>query len=492
MTLELVHEYQPTQSAQGHPFMSGPFTPNYREVNATDLTVIGDIPRRLNGVYLRNGQNAPVIQRLGVYHAFDGDGMLHMMSFRDGRCEYRNRLIPTKGFMEEMQAGEALYGGLIDNPRLSKRPGWGARGGLKDTSATDVIVHAGRALTMFYQCGEPYRLDARSLAFEGTSPWGEQVLADGGLSAHGKVDLATGDLLFFNYGKQAPYMHYGEVDRHDRLVHYVPVPLPGPRLPHDMAFTANYAVLNDFPLHWDEALLAQGRHKLTYDPGKPSRFAVVPRRHAPQIGIRWFEASSTYVLHWLNAWEEDDEIVLHGYHQKTPMPRGGDDNTGNTLGPERYGPTIFEWRLNLRTGKTHERRLDERYLEFGMINAEYLGKPYRYSYNMIAHPGAFLFDGILRYDHRTGQSQQYLFGEGRFGSESPMAPCHDARFEDDGYVVSFVTDMSADRSECVILDARDIGAGPVARILLPHRIGSGTHSCWADEREIRSTWAGPA
>jgi carotenoid cleavage dioxygenase len=127
-----------------------------------------------------------------------------------------------------------------------------------------------------------------------------------------------------------------------------------------------------------------------------------------------------------------------------------------------------------------------------MINAEYLGKPYRYSYNMIAHPGAFLFDGILRYDHRTGQSQEYLFGEGRFGSESPMAPCHDARFEDDGYVVSFVTDMGADRSECVILDARDIGAGPVARILLPHRIGSGTHSCWADEREIRSTWAGPA
>ena len=44
------------------------------------------------------------------------------------------------------------------------------------------------------------------------------------------------------------------------------------------------------------------------------------------------------------------------------------------------------------------------------------------------------------------------------------------------------------------LDARppDAIAGPVARILLPHRIGSGTHSCWADEREIRSTWAGPA
>lgn len=124
-----------------------------------------------------------------------------------------------------------------------------------------------------------------------------------------------------------------------------------------------------------------------------------------------------------------------------------------------------------------------------MVNAEYLGKPYRYSYNMIAHPGSFLFDGILRYDHTTGQSQEYLFGEGRFGSESPMAPCHDAQAEDDGYVVSFVTDMNTDRSECVVLDASNLAAGPVARILLPHRISSGTHSCWADDREIRSDWS---
>ena len=72
-------------------------------------------------------------------------------------------------------------------------------------------------------------------------------------------------------------------------------------------------------------------------------------------GIRWFEASPTYVLHWLNAWEEGDEIVMHGYHQKSPMPEKGYDNSGNTLGPGRYGPTIYEWRLNLRTGQTHER-----------------------------------------------------------------------------------------------------------------------------------------
>jgi carotenoid cleavage dioxygenase-like enzyme len=109
---------------------------------------------------------------------------------------------------------------------------------------------------------------------------------------------------------------------------------------------------------------------------------------------------------------------------------------------------------------------------------------------MLAHPGSFLFDGIMRYDHTTGQSQEYLFGESRFGSESPMAPCNDSQAEDDGYVVSFVTDLQADRSECLVLDARQLDAGPVARIILPHRISSGTHSCWADAREIETDWPG--
>lgn len=484
MQLDLIDRIQPTLVPGDHPFMTGPFRPNYDEVNATELEVEGRIPERLAGVYLRNTQN-PVHQPRGTYHPFDGDGMLHALRFDRGRCEYRNRFVRTQGFREEQQAGRALYAGLIDSPRLAERPGWGARGGLRDTAATDVIVHAGMALATFYQCGEPYRLDPVTLQDLGVSAWGREVLPHGGISAHPKVCPVSGDLLFFNYSKQAPYMHYGEVDAQDRLVHYVPVPLPGPRLPHDMVFTANFAILDDFPLHWDESLLAQGKHKLVYDGQRPSRFAVVPRRHAPQTGIRWFEAEPTYVLHWLNAWEEGDQIVMHGYHQATPMPPAGYDNRGQTLGPERYGPTLHEWRLDLRTGRSTERQLDPRLLEFGMINARYWGRPYRYSYNMIAHPGSFLFDGILRYDHRTGESQRWLFGEGRYGSESPMAPCHDAQAEDDGFVVSFVTDMQRDRSECLVLDARDLAAGPVARIFLPHRISSGTHACWADASEFR-------
>ncbi len=56
--------------------------------------------------------------------------------------------------------------------------------------------------------------------------------------------------------------------------------------------------------------------------------------------------------------------------------------------------------------------------------------------------------------------------------------------EDDGYLVSFVTDVGENRSECVVVDAKDIEAGPGCRIILPHRISSGTHACWAGRDQL--------
>jgi carotenoid cleavage dioxygenase-like enzyme len=39
--------------------------------------------------------------------------------------------------------------------------------------------------------------------------------------------------------------------------------------------------------------------------------------------------------------------------------------------------------------------------------------------------------------------------------------------------------MNRDLSECLIFDAANIGDGPIARVRLPERVSSGTHSTWA-------------
>ncbi|MDQ3579251.1 MAG: carotenoid oxygenase family protein [Actinomycetota bacterium] len=467
-----------------HPYRSGPWRPQTVERSTDEPEIIGEIPADLDGVYLRNTEN-PVHPAVADYHPFDGDAMVHVVGFRDGKAFYRNRFVRTDGFVAEQRAGGPLWAGLAERPENAPRQdGWGARGGLKDASSTDVVVHAGVALTSFYQCGELYRLDPLTLDTLGKSTWDGQFPSSG-VSAHPKVDDATGELLFFNYGKEEPYLHYGVVDADNRLAHYVDVPLPGPRLPHDMAFTENYAILNDAPLFWRPELLAKGAHVARFHRDMPLRLGVIPRRGGSDE-VMWFEAESTFVLHFVNAYEEGDEIVLDGFFQGNPEGRdgvfAGDSRYAKmfrTLSLDGMQTRLHRWRLNLRTGRTTEERLTDTITEFGMINSAHVGRPYRYVYASTGEPGWFLFDGFVKHDLRTGKEERYRYGDGVFGSETAVAPRVGATHEDDGYLITMTTDMNADRSECLIFDTTRVGDGPVARVRLPERVSSGTHSCWA-------------
>lgn len=469
--------------SDAHPYRTGAWRPNAVEYDATDLDVIfGEVPRDLDGVYLRNTEN-PVFEAVeGRYHPFDGDGMLHSVHFHEGRADYRNRFVRTRGLAAELEAGRALWAGILESPEKSERDGWGARRGMKDASSTDVAFHRGNALTSFYQCGDLYQLDPVTLEQRGPVTWNGRFPADVGVSAHTKVDERTGELLFFNYGKDAPFMHYGVVDREGELSHYVPVPLPGPRLPHDMAFSENFVIVNDFPLFWDPALLEKNVHRGRYYPELPSRFGVLPRRGRAE-DIQWFEAAPTYVLHFVNAWEEGDEIVLDGYHQEEPMQRRRDGEPAfmpflRSLDMNELKTRLHRWRFDRKTGKTKEERLDDAISEFPSMRADAAGKKHRFVHAMTGEPGWFLFNGLVRHDMSTGAKQTYRFPAGVFASESPMAPRPGSRAEDDGWVVTFVSDMNTDTSECQVFDAAAIDRGPICRLRLPERISSGTHACW--------------
>ncbi|TRW15262.1 carotenoid oxygenase family protein [Glacieibacterium frigidum] len=481
MQVEKLPPIKSTLQPSNHPYLTGAWTPLFEEVNAVDLDVIeGTIPTDIDGIYLRNTENQ-VHQPLGRHHPFDGDGMIHQISFKDGVATYRNRFIRTRGFEAEQIAGAALWGGLMDGPNVSKRPGFGAHGGLKDTASTDVVVHAGKAIATFYQCGEGYVLDPETLESEGVAPW---VPLDG-ISAHPKVDEATGELMFFNYSKHAPYMHYGVVDAAGKLTNYIPVPLPGPRLPHDMIFSQNWSILNDLPVFWDQELLKNRNvHAVRLHEDVPARFALVPR-HGRTEDIRWFEAAPTYVLHFLNAYEEGDEVVVDGYFQTNPTPKpladaGAHGHLMAYLDQHSMETRLHRWRFNLADGTTKEERLDDRTVEFGMINQKFSGRKYRYVYSTLAKPGWFLFEGFVKHDLDTGEAIEVRLNQGRYASEAPFAPRIGATDEDDGYIVSFIIDENRGTSECILIDAKRFADGPVCRIALPHKISSGTHAHWVD------------
>lgn len=476
-------------AADDHPYRTGAWRPSFNEWDADELEVVeGRIPDELDGVYLRNTEN-PVMPALGRYHPFDGDGMLHAIRFAGGKASYRNRFVRTAGLAAELEAGAPLWAGLIDSPASSLREGWGARGRMKDASSTDVVVHAGKAITTFYQCGDAYEHDPVTLAPLGTARWDGQFPA-WGISAHPKLDEHTGELMWFAYSKEAPYLRYGVLDAAGRLTHETAVPLPGPRLPHDMAFTEHFSILNDFPLFWDPALLAQGVHRPRLYKDMPSRFAILPR-HGRADDVQWFEAAPTYALHFANAYEAGDEIILDGFSQADPLPRAepADGPYGPLkklvdMGAMRCRP--WRWRFDRKTGRTHEEPLGDLCCEFPTINGRFAGRPYRYMVTATARPGWFIFDGLVRHDLHTGVTQRFQFPDGVYASEAPIAPRADGTAEDDGWIVSFVGDETRDRSECWIFDAARLSEGPIARVALPERIASGTHACWASAAQLRT------
>ncbi len=461
-----------------NPYIEGPYAPIFNEIEAHDLEVIGEIPKDLNGVYVRNGPN-PRYPTKGRHHWFDGDGMLHAVHFEDGRASYRNRYIHTDAYQRETEAGDGLWYGLMEpaihNPRDMP---------IKDTANTDLIYHNGQLLALWYLAGQPYALDPRTLETIGPETFNGKLEIN--VSAHAKVDYQTGEAFFFDQSFAPPYLSYGVADANGELVHAVPIEVPGPRQPHDMAITENHAILMDLSLFADPEALRAGRYKVSFHEDIPSRFGVIPRRGGPDE-IRWFDALPCYIYHVVNAWEEGEEVILVGCRVKNPEPEGRFPGTlGRMLAFLRLDAQLYEWRFNMRTGQTKERALCGDNTEFPTIDARRTGRKSRYSFNVhLSDDPTLFFDGIFKYDLENDTRQEHWFGEGRVGSEAPLAPRPGATEEDDGYLVSFVHDLREDRSEVVILDASDLEAPPIGRVLLPQRVPLGFHAVWVPQEDLR-------
>ena len=71
--------------------------------------------------------------------------------------------------------------------------------------------------------------------------------------------------------------------------------------------------------------------------------------------------------------------------------------------------------------------------------------------------------------------------KGGMGSEPVFVKDPSGKAEDDGWVLSYVYQPEADKSEVVIIDSRAFEEGPVARIHLPVRVPYGFHGNWVPD-----------
>lgn len=466
-----------------NPYLHGPYTPVVSEITAVDLEVVaGEIPEDLYGAYMRNGPN-PVLAPRGLYHWFDGDGMVHAVYFRDRRASYIRRWVRTRALREEIARGTVTLSGIMGPFDLSlAAEGERARNTdyCKDTANTTLTLHDGKVLAHWYNAGATYALDPLTLDTAGEEDFGGAIEAT--LNAHPKVDPRTGELLDYDYGDFKPYLTYYVIGADGRLKHKTRVELPGPRLPHDTTITPNYTILHDFPLYHDVEVLRRTGHRVVqFHREVPSRFGVIPR-YGTQAQVKWFEFEPGYVLHMVNAWEDGEWITMDGCFQPDPAIRRdpAEGELGSMLAYLRYRGHLRRWRMNLRTGEGREEQLDDLNVEFCLPDIDLYGVRSRYSYHQRIPTDlqTLAFDALVKYDHERGTRELYEYPKGWYPSEAPFAKSTRGGAEDRGYVITVATHAKDYAAEAWIFDAQRIGAGPIARVRLPGRVPVGFHAAW--------------
>ena len=460
-------------NAAGQPFLAGNLFPVADELDVADCAVTGELPAGLVGSFVRNGPN-PMFEPLGKYHMFDGDGMLHAITFGDGRADYRNRWIRTRALQAEMARGHALYHGLSELLQFPDPEVMAEAGPIKNPANTHIIRHAGRHLAL-WEGGPPYEVTA------GLDTVGEHTFdgrLEGGMTAHPRIDPRTGEMLFFAYSPIPPYLRYHVVDADGALVHSVDLELPAPVMMHDFVITERYAVFLDSPIVL--GMDPDNGPVATWEPERGARLGVMPRRGEAD-DIRWFDVEAGHVQHFWNAWEDGDRIELSGSRLAHPeFGMDADDELGTSSADATAGRPARYW-VDLAAGTAGWEPTDDMGGDFCRINDDRTGVASRVRY-MSAFTGAEEvigdFDTIVKYDDATDVRTTWHAGEHGHVGEAVFAPDPAGRDEDDGWLLSCVHDDATGRSEVVVLDARDVAAGPIARVHLPRRLPFGFHGSW--------------
>jgi carotenoid cleavage dioxygenase len=185
------------------------------------------------------------------------------------------------------------------------------------------------------------------------------------------------------------------------------------------------------------------------------------------------------MFHELNAWEEDGKLIADVAAANGTALFPNDDGTMNT-----HGDTALElrrWTIDL-TGKTNdikEETLNDKDVQFPRPDDRFMTRKTKHGYansNLNSLDGRVDgMDSVIHFNTESGAEDIYHYGDGAACGEFVFAPKIGSEDEADGYAMSLVHPANSTHTELAIFQAKDVAAGPIARVMIPYRIPSGFH-----------------
>jgi all-trans-8'-apo-beta-carotenal 15,15'-oxygenase len=399
----------------------------------------------------------------------------------------------------EQAAGKILHRGVFGT---QKPGGWLANAldlKLKNIANTNVIYWGGKLLAL-WEAAEPHRLDPATLETMGLDDLDGLLPPGGAFGAHPWIDPACeqdgGVPCLVNFsiktGLSSTLTVY-EFGPTGALLRQYAHTIPGFAFIHDFAITPNYCVFFQNPVQFNPLPFLAGMRGagecITFKPEQPTRVVIIPRHG--QGPAQTVDLHSGFVFHHANAFEQDGDLVVDSICY-ADLPRVESDADFRQVDFEALAPgLLWRSRIHLATQAVERQCWSQRCGEFPSVHPAAVGRPYRYAYLAATHAptGNAPHQAILKLDLESGQESLWsaaptgYVGEPIFvprpSGERVNGPLGDA--EDDGWVMALVYDAAQGRSDVVILDARDIARGPIARLHLRHHVPYGLHGSFTTE-----------
>jgi beta,beta-carotene 9',10'-dioxygenase len=470
------------------------------EVALDDLPVSGTLPSWLTGTLLRLSVADFEAGGHRAAHLFDGLAMLHKFAVADGRVSYANRFLDTAARRARLE-GRIGFREFASDPCRSLFRRVAAMFSSDFTDNANVnLIRLGREFLAMTETPLPVAFDPRTLETAGVSdalPPGPGTGAH--VTAHPHLDRGAGAVVSYAtlLGPRSRYQVYATRPRSrggPRAEKVASMAVRRPSYMHSFGLTDRHVVLAENPLVVNPLELAlSGRpfiENFRWEPERGTRFHVFERAGGARVGT--WQADPFFCFHHVNAFEEGSRLVvdlvahddasvidnlyldrLDGGSQELPQAR------------------LRRFRLDLRDrGLEDEPLCDERFelprIDYGRRN----GRRYRYVYGtgfLPARAGAPA-PPLVKVDVEEAAVTRWV-EDGCLPGEPVFVAAPEGRDEDDGVVLSVVTDAQRDRSFLLVLDASTFEER--ARAEAPHAAPLSFHGNWfaapnRDRRHIAS------
>lgn len=479
--------------------LAGSDLPCRLEGEISDLVVLGQIPKEIEGTFYRVMVD-PFVPPDPNNVPLDGDGNISAFRFHGGRVDMKMRYIETERYKLERRANKALFG-LYRNP-FTHHPC--VRAAVDSTANTNLVFWADKLLAL-KEVALPYSVDPDTLDTIGYDPFPGQIMSKT-FTAHPKIDPFTNELVVFGYeakGLATKDVVTYTLDRSGHKTEELWFDSPWCAFIHDCAITKNFVVLMLWPFESNIARLQAGKHHWAWDYSLPCTFIVVPRRQDSAQTVGWqpnehrvYRWKNCMPIHTAGAWETDEKkIYLESSRVHDNAFPFFPPEDGRMPSPETKADFV-RWELDL-TKPTNTEIPDPHVVldlpsEFPRIDERFMTTQYRWLFlnvfipeNMDGSKNIFHgLNGLAMHDHKTGNTRFFYAGNDSLCQEPIFIPRSKDAPEGDGWVMTLVERRKAGRCEIAIVDTREFEK-PIAIVQLPFHVKAQIHGNWVAASDMK-------